>query len=72
MLTVGPLVFTRRPPAGTRLLIAVTRVPLAGPQSHFDVTVVPHNSRSVREHGMMIRGPESLFGANEHVFRANG
>jgi hypothetical protein len=61
MLTVVLLALMRRLPAGTRLLLAVTRVPLAVtgvplavPQGQFDVRVVPHNSRSVCEHGRLV------------------
>jgi hypothetical protein len=72
MLTLVPLALMLRPPAATRRLAAVTLVPLGAPQSQFDVTVGPHNSRSVRKHGMMVRGAESLFGMIENAFRANG
>lgn len=79
MLTVVLLALMRRLPAGARLLLAVTRVPLAMtrvplaiPRSHFDVSVVPRNSRSVCKRGRMIGGLESLFGLNENVFRAHG
>jgi hypothetical protein len=71
MLRVVPLALTRRPRAGTRLRLTVTRVPLAGPLGHFDVTLVLHNSRSVSEHERLFSRRESLFGMYETVFRAN-
>jgi len=70
MVTVVPLALTRGLPAGTPLLLAVTRVPLAVRQGHFDVTLVRHNSRSVCEHARLFSGRESLFGMHENVFRA--
>jgi len=54
MLTVVPVEVTRRPVAGPRRLLAVTGAPLAVPRRHFNVNVVPHNSRSVRRHGTMV------------------
>jgi hypothetical protein len=55
-----------------RLLLAGTHISLAVPQNHFDVNVVPRNSRSVPKHGTTIGRSESLFGMNENLFRANG
>ncbi|HEY2374684.1 MAG TPA: hypothetical protein VGH98_01800 [Gemmatimonadaceae bacterium] len=72
MVAVIPLALMRRPPAGMRLLLAGTHISLAVPQNHFDVNVVPRNSRSVPKHGTTIGRSESLFGMNENLFRANG
>jgi hypothetical protein len=71
MVTVALLDLVRRRLAGTRLLLAVTRVRLAVPQSRSTWSAVPHNSRSVCKHGMMIGTAESVFGMHENVFSAH-
>ena len=72
MLTVVLLAVMRRPAADASLHLAVIRVRLVSSQGLTDVNTVPHNSRSVREHGSMIGRLESPIRMNANVFRADG
>jgi len=70
-VTAVPLALIRCPAAVEPFLFALTPAPLTVAPSPPTLNGVPHNSRSVCQHGATVSAAENSFHRNGNVFRSD-